>query len=156
MDDIKNDVGTGNEESTPEAPLDEIVKNTILDAEAEKRSMPTPETARLTYSAYADMKPCPTSIYAPMSEWGYALMLVLCSIPALGFVLSIIFAATAKNLARRRLALSFIIVNAVFLIVFGVAVLVCVLALKIDIIESIRQLLVYLADLFGSWASLII
>ncbi len=155
MDEIKNDVGTGNEGNTPEVPLDKMVKNAIYEAEAEKKSMPTPETARLTYSAYADMKPCPSSIYAPVSEWGYALMLVLCSIPVLGFVISIILAATAKKLARRRLAISFIIVNAILLIVLGTAVLVCVLALKIDIIESIRQFLVYLADLFGSWADLI-
>lgn len=160
MDDIKNDEKTVAEkaaeaDATVEAPLSEIVKNTVLEAEAEKKAMPAPETARLTYSAYADMKPCPTSVYAPMNEWGYALMLVLCSIPVLGLVISIIFAAAAKKLARRQLALSFIIINALFIAVLGIAALVCVLALKIDLLVHLRQLLTYLEGLFGSWASLI-
>ncbi len=110
------------EEITPET-VKEDIRLAALEAEAEKRSMPKPAAARLTYSAYSDMRPDDGSIYAPIGIWSYIGMIILFGIPVIGYICSIIYSFAAKKLARKRFAIAVFVIKTVSLLLIAASVI---------------------------------
>lgn len=105
----------------------------------EPLTLPPPKTARLTYSAYADMRPSPKSKYAPMGLGGYVLMLLAAVIPVFGFIVSVIVACASKKLARRRLALAIIIVSALLAALAAAAALTAQYVFDVDVLGYVTS-----------------
>ena len=118
--------------------LKAIVKSETAAAEAEKRAMPSPETARLTYSAYADMKPCRESVYSPIGVFNYIGILLLTGIPAVGFIIAVIYAFASKKLARRRIATAIVVLQAILFALIGAAVAVAIFVFDVDILATLN------------------
>lgn len=134
--------------------IDEISETPdIQDADAQKSEpdseelakisepLPPPKTARLTYSAYAEMRPSPTSKYAPMGIFGYIAILLITSIPVVGFIAATVIACVSRKLACSRLATAIVLIRAFFLIVAGIVVMYLIYVLKIDVAGRIFSLL---------------
>lgn len=79
------------------------------------------KTARLQYSAYSDMCPAPKSYYAPISPAAYTWMMVLFSIPVIGFFIAIIYASTANKLAKRNFAFGYMILVMILVTICAIA-----------------------------------
>lgn len=112
-----------NEEITREE-LREMIEMTELEAKEEKRNMPSPRSAHLTYSAYSDMRPCKDSIYSPVGIFSYAGMLILFGIPVIGLFASIIFTCASKKLAVKHLSAAVLIIKIVSVLLLTVFVLI--------------------------------
>lgn len=112
-----------NEEITREE-LREMIEMTELEAKEEKRNMPSPRSARLTYSAYSDMRPCKDSIYSPVGILSYTGMLILFGIPVIGLFASIIFACISKKLAVKHLSAAVLIIKIVSVLLLTAFVLI--------------------------------
>ncbi len=106
-----------------------------------EKAAPRPETARLIYSAYAEMRPAPSSKYAPMGVPGYIAMLAVTAIPAVGFVIAAVLALASKKVARRRLCAAVVILRAVLFALLAAAAAVLVLVYKVDLIGWASSLL---------------
>ncbi len=119
--------------------LYEEVRSAAEEAKLEKLSMPSPKTARLSYSAYSDMRPDKSSVYAPASIGAYLGLILLTSIPVMGFIVAVIFACAAKRLAVKRLMIAVIVSQLVLLTAIAVFVCVSVFALKIDLIAYLKE-----------------
>ncbi len=130
-----SDVSTVNEES-----LKAIVDGEIAEAKAKNDAMPSPQTARLTYSAYADMKPCRESVYSPLGVRNYIGILLLSAIPVLGFVIAVIYALAAKNVARHRLAVAIVILKTILITLVVAAVLVMLFVFELDMLALAKTL----------------
>lgn len=118
-----NDEQIKNEEITREE-LREMIEMTELEAKEEKRNMPSPRSARLTYSAYSDMRPCKDSTYAPIGIFSYVGMLILFGIPVIGLFASIIFTCASKKLAAKHLSAAVLIIKIVSVLLLAVFVLI--------------------------------
>lgn len=79
------------------------------------------KTARLQYSAYSDMCPAPKSYYAPISPVSYTWMMVLFSIPVIGFFIAIIYASTANKLAKRNFAFGYMMLVMMLVTICAIA-----------------------------------
>ena len=79
------------------------------------------KTARLQYSAYSEMCPSPKSYYAPISPLSYTWMMVLFSIPVIGFFIAIIYASTANKLAKRNFAFGYMMLVMILVTICAIA-----------------------------------
>ena len=109
--------------------------------EAPERPRPKPETARLIYSAYAEMRPAPSSKYAPMGIFGYIAMLAVTAIPVVGFIIAAVTALASKKLARRRLCAAVVILRAVLFALLAAAAAILIFVYKVDILGRVSSLL---------------
>lgn len=123
MNENVNNTETEKTEELTKEDLREMIKLTELEAEEEKRSIPKPETARLTYSAYSDMRPVKSSVYAPIGIFNYIGMLLLFDIPVIGFIASLIYTCAAKKLARKRFAAAVLILKVIGLVLLSAFVI---------------------------------
>lgn len=114
---------------------EDVSEDVTVDVEP-ARPLPSPKTARLSYCAFADMRPAPGSKYAPMGLFGYIAVLVATSIPVVGFIAAAIIALSSKKLACRRLALAILLIKTFILVVLGTFIIIC-LSLWGDIIFSV-------------------
>lgn len=130
-----SDASKINEES-----LKAIVDGEIAEAKAKNDAMPSPQTARLTYSAYADMKPCRESVYSPLGVMNYIGILLMTAIPVLGFIIAVIYALAAKNVARHRLATAIVILQTILISLTVAAVLVALFVLELDVMSLAKTL----------------
>lgn len=101
------------------------------DAPEPARPLPSPKTARLSYCAFAEMRPSPKSRYAPMSIPGYIAVLVLTAIPAAGLIIAAVLSIASKKVARRRLAIAILLIQTVLIAAAGTLVIVS-LCLDVD------------------------
>lgn len=106
-----------------------------------ERPRPKPETARLIYSAYAEMRPAPSSKYAPMGMLGYIAMLAVTAIPVVGFIIAAVVAFASKKLARKRLCAAVVILRAVLFALLAAAAAVLIFVYDIDILGRVSSLL---------------
>ena len=104
-----------------------------------KTPLPSPKTARLAYSAYAEMRPSPSSRYAPMSLFGYIALLVPALIPVIGLIVCAITACASKKVARRRLALAIVLIHAFIIIAAGIAAAVFIYVLDVDVFGAVMS-----------------
>ena len=95
--------------------------------------LPSPKTARLLYCAFSEMRPSPESKYAPMSLFGYIVMLAATSVPVAGFIAAAIVACVSKKLARKRLALAVVLIRTFLIVVSGAALAVAMLVFDLDL-----------------------
>lgn len=126
--------------------LHEMVKSASEEAKLEKLAMPSPKTARLTYSAYADMRPANTSVYAPARTGTYFWLLVLTSIPVIGYIIAVIAACASKKLAVKRFLTAVIMAQTLILLVIAALVCVAVFAYKIDLVGYFKEILPLLKE----------
>lgn len=75
------------------------------------------------------------SKYAYMSIWGYVGMMILFSLPVIGFILAIIWACASKNINRRNYARAVLVLLAITIILSVVISVVGFLLLYDDIME---------------------
>lgn len=124
--------------------LHEIVRNASEEAKSEKLAVPSPKTARLAYSAYSDMRPAESSVYAPAGTGAYFWLLILTSIPVIGFIIAVIVACASKKLAVKRFLTAVILVQTLMLLVIAALVCVAVFAFRIDLIGCFEAMLPHL------------
>lgn len=128
--------------------LHEMIKQASEEAKLEKSAAPSPKTARLSYSAYSDMRPSKDSVYAPVGIFSYFGLLILTAVPVIGFIAAIVFAFAAKKLAFKRLATAVIAVQTLFLLVTAIAIIVAVFVLGVDPLDCVGSTLDFLKDYF--------
>lgn len=128
--------------------LHEMIKKASEEAKLEKSTAPSPKTARLSYSAYSDMRPSKDSVYAPVGIFSYFGLLILTAVPVIGFIAAIIFAFAANKLAVKRLSTAVIAVKTLFLLAVAVILTVFVFVLGIDPIDCVKSTLDFLKDYF--------
>lgn len=129
-----------NDADRTENEAEEIEEIDSAEEAMQPHRIPGPETARLVYSAYAEMRPSPGSKYAPMGLFGYILILLATSVPVVGFIAAVVVAIVSKKLARKRLAASIAIIRAVLFALLGIAAAVAVLAFDFDIASQLSSL----------------
>ncbi len=124
--------------------LHELVRTASEEAKLEKLSMPSPKTARLSYSAYSDMRPDNGSIYAPAKTGTYFWLIVLTAIPVIGFIAAAIIAFASKKLAVKRFLTAVLLAQVLVLVIIAALVCVGVFVFKLDLwtwFETITPLL---------------
>lgn len=126
--------------------LHEMVKSAAEEAKLEKLAMPSPKTARLAYSAYSDMRPAKTSIYAPARTGTYFWLLLLTAIPVIGFIIAVIVAFASKKLAVKRFMTAVIMAQTLILLMIAAIVCVAVFAFKIDLIGYFKEIVPLLKE----------
>lgn len=126
--------------------LHEMVKTAAEEAKLEKLAMPSPKTARLSYSAYSDMRPAKDSVYAPARTGAYFWLLLLTAIPVIGFVIAVIVAFASKKLAVKRFMTAVIMAQTLILLAIAALVCVAVFAFKIDLIGYFTEILPLLKE----------
>ncbi len=120
--------------------IEELPENDVIDT-GDNQPLPEPKTARLTYCAISGMRPSPDSKYAPMSLFGYVVMLVALSLPVVGFVAAVVTAFVSRKLARRRLAAASAILHAIVFAALAAAYMIATIAFKVDIVDVLSALL---------------
>lgn len=143
MDDINELVDSESKEDEDELPMpnfDGIEKIGEVESEPKKEKCEkSPATARLIYSAYSDMKPSPSSKYAPVSVAAYVLLYIIGAIPAVGLVASLIIALLSKKVAYRRAAAALFIFELAFVVIFAVAFILSVYVLHVISIDDMMS-----------------
>ncbi len=126
--------------------LHEMIKQASEEAKLEKSTAPSPKTARLSYSAYSDMRPSKDSVYAPVGIFSYFGLLILTAVPVIGFIAAIIFAFASKKLAVKRFATAVIAVQTLLLLAVAVIISVSVFVLGINPIDCVKATFDFLKD----------
>lgn len=111
------------EETKKEQPTAEVVKDTAANTPGEGEMFPIPEPVSEkedtpVKTGYGD-NAVPTGKYALVSTGGYLLNQLLFTVPVLGLAAAIIMACASKKVARRRHALSAVILHLLFLLLVG-------------------------------------
>lgn len=117
------------EDELPMPNFDGIEKMTGVEAELKKEKEPA--TARLIYSAYSDMKPSPSSKYAPVSVAAYVLLYIIGAIPAVGLVASLIIALLSKKVAYRRASAALFIFELALAVILAAAFILSVYVIHV-------------------------
>ncbi len=120
--------------------LHDMVKSASKEAKLERLAMPSRKTARLAYSAYSDMRPAKSSAYAPASIGTYFWLLILTSIPAIGFIAAAIFAFASKKLAIKRFTTAVLFVQVLALLIAAILVCIAVFVWKLDPIGYFNEI----------------
>lgn len=131
------DTGVSVDETEEGSSVEAVTETERINAEAKPEALPSPKTARLTYSSYAEMRPSPSSKYAPMSLGGYILMLIIALIPGVGFIASAIIACSSKKLARQRLALAIVLITTVLIVILGALAFVVIYVFDVDVVGEV-------------------
>lgn len=118
-----------------------LLEDDVSAVRAAQRRIPSPAVARLTYSAYAEMRPSPASKYAPMGIWGYIALLFFTAIPVVGFIAAAVVALVSKKLARKRLAAAVVILRAVLFALLAAAAIVAVAVFHVDLAAIVSGLI---------------
>ncbi len=129
------------EDKTDEDEDDALLEDDVSAIRAAQRKIPSPAVARLTYSAYAEMRPSPASKYAPMEIWGYIALLFFTAIPVAGFIAAVVVALVSKKLARKRLATAVVILRAVLFALLAAAAIVAVAVFHVDLAAYVSGLI---------------
>lgn len=129
--------------------LHEMIKQASDEAKLEKSAAPSPKTARLSYSAYSDMRPSDDSIYAPAGIFTYFWLLILASIPVIGFISAVIIAFAAKKLAIKRVATAIIAVQTLILLIVAVFVSLSVFVWETNPLDFVKDTFEFLKNYFG-------
>ena len=115
----------------PEAPIIKAISDDVIDIlhpgdKLHPTPRATPDLARLQYSAYADMRPAPTSKYATVGFSVYMVLMLVFGLPVIGFIVALIMALAAKRIAIRNFALGTLCYQMVILILVFAAILISI------------------------------